>query len=119
MSSWGTYRSWDFGDERGFRSRKHRIHSSRDYKNPPPRKEHEGLRKRSQRNAAPRVEIPQHLRKKLCAAFIRKLQNLDCQVIAGAVAGRHGHFLVEMPYDYNKERFLIGKAKNISSYLVR
>src|SRR5947207_10093448 len=50
----GTYRSWDFGDERGFRSRKHRIHSSGDYKNPPPKREHEGLRKRfkAQRRAA-------------------------------------------------------------------
>jgi hypothetical protein len=39
-------------------------------------------------------------------------------VIAGACAGRHGHFLVEMPYDCNKERWLIGKA-TICSYLVR
>ena len=115
----GTLRSWDFGDERGFRSRGHRIHSSGDYKNPPPKKEHEGLRKRSRRNAAPRVVIPEKLRKKLGAAFIRKLQALGCRVIAGAVAGKHGHFLVEMPYDYKKERTLVGKAKNISSYLVR
>jgi REP element-mobilizing transposase RayT len=115
----GTYRSWDFGDERGFRSRKHRIHSSGDYKNRPPKSEHEGLREHFRRNAPPRVEIPERLRKKLGAAFVRKLIALDCQVIAASVAERHGHFLVEMPYDYNKERFLVGKAKNISSYLVR
>ena len=39
----GTLRSWNFGDERGFRSRGHRIHSSGDYKNPPPRGEHAKL----------------------------------------------------------------------------
>jgi hypothetical protein len=44
---------------------------------------------------------------------------LGCVVIAGAVAGKHGHFLVQMPYDYRKERSLVGKAKNISSYLLR
>ena len=77
------------------------------------------MRKYSRRKAAPRVEIPIDLRKKIGAAFIRKLLRLDCRVIAGAVAGRHGHFLVEMPYDYNKERQLVGRAKNISSYLVR
>jgi hypothetical protein len=37
--------SWLPGDDRGFRSREHRIHSSGDYKNPPPKNEHEGLRR--------------------------------------------------------------------------
>lgn len=35
---------WISGDDRGFRSANHKIHSSGDYKNPPPPGEHEGLR---------------------------------------------------------------------------
>src|SRR5205814_7189946 len=38
-----TRRSWLHGDRRGFRSRGHRIHSSGDYRDPPPQGEHEGL----------------------------------------------------------------------------
>jgi hypothetical protein len=35
--------SWLHGDLRGFRNRKHRIHSSGDYRNPPPPEEHRVL----------------------------------------------------------------------------
>ncbi|MEA2736213.1 MAG: hypothetical protein QOE14_2664 [Humisphaera sp.] len=115
----GTYRSWDVGDERGFRSRGHRIHSSGDYQNLPPENEHKGLRDYHRRNAAPRVEIPEALRAKLLAGFVRKLVDLDCEVIAASVSKKHAHFLVLMPDDYQKERWIAGKAKRISSYLVR
>jgi len=116
----GTLRSWNFGDPRGFRSRGHRIHSSGDYKNPPPKVEHEKLREyHVKRHAAPRVEIPQHMRKKIGAAFVRKLVALKYRVIAASVGAKHAHFLVELPDDYRKERAVIGKAKNISSYVVR
>jgi len=115
----GTYRSWDVGDERGFRSRKHRIHSSGDYRSPPPPDEHKGLREYHRRNAAPRVEIPDHLRRKILGAFVRKLIELECVVIAASVSKKHAHFLVLMPDDYNRERWIAGKAKQISSYLVR
>jgi hypothetical protein len=38
------WRQWLVADERGFRSDNHKIHSSGDYKNPPPVDEHSGLR---------------------------------------------------------------------------
>src|SRR4051794_35249022 len=85
-------------------SRGHRIHSSGDYKNPPPAREHHGLRNYHRRNAGPRLEIPPGVRGRIGAAFVRKLLDLDCRVIAAAVGKRHGHFLVEMPDDYLKER---------------
>jgi hypothetical protein len=115
----GTYRSWDIGDERGFRSRGHRIHSSGDYQNPPLEQEHKGLREHHRRTAAPRVEIPENLRRKLLAAFVGKLTELGCDVIAASVSKKHAHFLVLMPDDYQKERWIAGEAKKISSYLVR
>ena len=34
--------TWLHGDERGFRDRDHRAHSSGDYYNPPPKDEHQG-----------------------------------------------------------------------------
>lgn len=40
---WSTYGVWLHGDPRGFRDRFHRIHSSGDYKHPPPKGEHAGL----------------------------------------------------------------------------
>jgi hypothetical protein len=39
----GTHNSWLPGDPRGFRAIDHKIHSSGDYKNPPPEGEHSGL----------------------------------------------------------------------------
>ena len=42
-----TYGSWLPGDQRGFRSRKHKIHSSGDYKNPPPASETGPVSKRA------------------------------------------------------------------------
>ena len=39
-----TFGTWLRGDERGFRDHDHRLHSSGDYRNPPPPGEHEGLR---------------------------------------------------------------------------
>src|SRR5688500_10158080 len=107
----GTYRSWDVGDERGFRSRGHRVHSSGDYRKPPPADEHKGLREYHRRHAAPRVGIPEHLRRKILAGFVRKLIELECVVIAASVSRKHAHFLVLMPDDYNKERWIVGKAK--------
>ena len=43
----GTRCSWMHGDRRGFRDRGHRIHSSGDYKNPPPAGEYDRLHERS------------------------------------------------------------------------
>jgi hypothetical protein len=117
----GTFRSWEFGDERGFRSKRHRVHSSGDYRNPPSKDEHKKLREyhRDRRHAAPRVRIPARLRRKLLMGFVEKLEALGCPVIAGSVGDRHAHFLTLMPDDYNLERWIAGKAKQISSYLVR
>jgi REP element-mobilizing transposase RayT len=116
----GTLRGWNFADERGFRSRGHRIHSSGDYKNPPPKGEHRKLHEwHVKRHVGPRVEIPQPMRGKLGAAFVRKSIALGYTIIAASVSAKHAHFLVLLPDDYRKERAVIGKAKNISSYVVR
>ncbi len=71
------------------------------------------------RHVAPRVEISRDMRRKIGAAFVRKLIAMKYRVVAASVGAKHAHFLVELPDDYRKERAVIGKAKNISSYVVR
>ena len=48
----GSRCSWLHGDARGFRDRKHRLHSTGDYKNPPPSKEHADVRLQLQADLA-------------------------------------------------------------------
>jgi hypothetical protein len=62
MITISTKRSWLPGDQRGFRNRQHRIHSSGDYKNPPPRWEHEGLRRYNEKRCDI-VELPDDVAK--------------------------------------------------------
>src|SRR6266849_268543 len=89
-----TVNSWLPGDPRGFRSRNHKIHSSGDYKNPPPKGEHSGLYQFSKRISGEPVVIPQELRPVAGRAMIRKIRKLDYQVLAVSVAGMHAHMLV-------------------------
>src|SRR4051812_14964174 len=56
-----TKSSWLHGEKRGFRSRGHRIHSSGDYRNPPPFLEHSGLRIYHQERAEPTVFLDHEL----------------------------------------------------------
>lgn len=66
--------TWLHGDERGFRSRGHRIHSSGDYKDPPPPDEHEGLRRYHQTRSGEPVIIPAVARALAGPAFVARLR---------------------------------------------
>ncbi len=114
-----THSSWLPGDPRGFRSQDHKIHSSGDYKNPPPPGEHAGLHQYSKTISAPAVVIPQECRAIVGGAILKKLQKLDCQVLAGAVAGMHAHFLVELPDDMPTINHVVGQCKTVASHAVR
>src|SRR5207249_2399004 len=92
-----TWKSWLPGNPRGFRSRHHKIHSSGDYKDPPPEGEHAGLYRFHSKNCGDPIVLPPELRETVGKAIRRKLKEMNCQVLAIAVAATHVHLLVELP----------------------
>jgi hypothetical protein len=107
-----TRRTWLHGDPRGFRSRRHRIHSSGDYKNPPPRGEHELLlRHASKRSKGTAIKIPKHLRIQVGLALLRAVLESGGRVLVIAVKGKHAHLLTEVPRALNVVKQLVGKWK--------
>ena len=111
--------SWLHGDPRGFRSRKHRIHSSGDYKNPPPRGEHKGLFVYHDVRDGEEVHIPPEARATVGQAIVHCLRSQGHRVVAVAVAKVHGHSLVELPDDMRVVRATVGEAKRKSSRAVK
>ena len=103
--------TWLHGDERGFRSRGHRIHSSGDYKNPPPPEEHDGLRRYHLARFGEPVIIPEGARAAAGLAFVARLRKEGCPVLALAVADKHLHGLAEMPDDVPLIRQIVGRCK--------
>ena len=111
--------TWLHGDRRGFRNRKHRIHSSGDYKNPPPASEHEGLREYHRaRSGTPRLIGP-HLREVVARAFLSRLLKEKFLVLAVAVSERHVHALVLLPDDRALIREIIGRCKRAACEAVK
>src|SRR4051812_20633218 len=107
-----TRRSWLHGDKRGFRSRRHRLHSSGDYKNPPPAAEHAGLLAYHEKRAkTPRVKIPKRLRAEVGAVLLHTLLNLGHRVLALSVCGKHAHALVELPRLRRDAKAVVGTCK--------
>jgi len=115
----GTKCSWLHGDKRGFRSRKHRIHSSGDYKNPPPRGEHQGLYLYHSKRSGKPVSFSFEIRIRIARSFVLKLQALKVQVIAFSVGAKHAHALLEGPKNYGALKRMIGKGKQRASHDVR
>ncbi len=114
-----TVNSWLPGDPRGFRSRKHKIHSSGDYKHPPPPGEHAGLHAYSKKISGNPVLVPYELRSVVGMAILRKLRKLDYRVLALSVGGMHAHALVELPDDILIVRHIAGQCKTVSSHAIR
>jgi REP element-mobilizing transposase RayT len=111
----GTYASWLPGDERGFRNRGHRIHSSGDYRHPPPTEEHQGLRRYNVARAGKMVKIPLTERKRLAAVIACLLTESGCRVLVVSVSMCHAHVLAEMPLDLPAFDKLVGRVKTKSS----
>jgi hypothetical protein len=115
----GTRCSWLHGDVRGFRSRRHRIHSSGDYKNPPPRDEHQGLRAYHQQRSDGPISFDGHWRIVVLKEFVMKMQSLDHRIIAAAIGERHLHALCHLPSNYTDVKKEVGKCKQAASYRIR
>ncbi len=115
----GTHGSWLPGDPRGFHSRDHRLHSSGDYKNPPPFEEHAGLRDYVESQSATAVLIHKALHPAVGSALIASLQKENCRVLCAAVAGLHVHILTELPANHDEADKVIARTKGRASHAVR
>jgi len=111
--------SWLHGDQRGFRSREHRINSNGDYKNPPPEEEHAQLYKyHSERSSEP-VSFDFVVRIMILEAFVKKIVSLGYRIIACSVGDDHLHALVELVNEYDRMKKEVGKCKQKASHAVR
>jgi hypothetical protein len=114
-----THGSWLHGDPRGFRSRGHRIHSSGDYKRPPPEGEHAGLYRHELGRAAPPIVIDADLRETVCRALANALLESGHRCVLASVGGRHAHVIVELPDNIVAVRAIVGDAKRVASRSVK
>lgn len=113
-----TFGTWLRGDERGFRDHDHRVHSSGDYRNPPPKDEHAGLRAWTiaHMHKDP-VRLDAELRRRVCESIVTRLRSGGVELLALAVMGDHAHGLAWIPVD--RARIPIGNAKRASSHEIR
>ena len=111
--------TWLHGDPRGFRSRDHRIHSSGDYKNPPPIGEHAGLHRFHRERSDPPTYFPTELWPTLGNVLVRYLIDESHRVLIVSVSKTHVHLLVELPTPLEQVKMIIGFAKSRSSRAVK
>jgi len=114
-----TLGSWLPGDPRGFRNRDHRIHSSGDYRNPPPKGEHEGLYRYNRNRSRACVEIPLSLRSLICDSVREFCGRRSIRVLAVSVSDHHVHLHLQLTNEYREVKAIIGKCKTIASLAVR
>ncbi len=114
---WSTRGAWLPGDPRGFRDHDHRIHSTGDYKAPPPPGEHAGLHRVARKLCPEEIHIPKHLRRTIADALGDKLLALERPPRIIAVARVHVHALVLA--GATDVRPYIGRAKQAASHAVR
>jgi REP element-mobilizing transposase RayT len=115
----GSRCSWLHGDERGFRNRQHRIHSTGDYKQPPPPDEHQALRRFHQRRSGKPVNFKSDIRILILREFVGKMRQLGFRIIACSIGKRHLHALTELPFFYADMKRTVGKCKQKASHAVR
>ena len=83
---WNTLGSWLPGDPRGFRNRDHRIHSTGDYRNPPPRSEHANLLEYNRARSREKVTVPTAVRPAIVKSVLDSLRRADASAAALSVA---------------------------------
>ena len=114
-----TYGSWLPGDPRGWRSKQHRVHSSGDYRHPPPEREHAGLYQHSQQISDEPVIVPKTLRRLLGRALLDHLREAAHEIAAIAMGGQHAHLLAELPIDLKQTKQIVGRCKGRASHAVQ
>ncbi len=108
------YGQWLPGDQRGWRSRDHRVHSSGDYMNPPPCDEHERLRHHARlvMSDAP-VRLAPREYPMIGRFFLTKLLKTGSSVRCLSAGSTHVHLLFDsVAIDVVEE---LGRAKQFAS----
>jgi REP element-mobilizing transposase RayT len=114
-----THSTWLHGDRRGFRSREHRIHSSGDYRNPPPRGEHASLHAYQLEHSAPPTFLPSDAFALIGNAIVENLTSRGHVVQAASVNPTHSHQLVSLPNDFDQIKVIIGWSKRFATRAAR
>ncbi len=115
-----TFGTWLPGDPRGFRDHDHRIHSSGDYRHPPPPWEHQALHRsvRAKLHKSP-VELAPAQRESAGQCLREAIQSQGLQIHVIAVITNHVHVLVCGTFDDTSLRKIVGSAKRKSSHHLR
>jgi REP element-mobilizing transposase RayT len=114
-----THASWLHGDRRGFRARRHRIHSSGDYRHRPPEGEHADLRAYHAARSPKPVTLRFDLRVRVLRAFVEKMRSMRHRIIACFVGDTHLHAVVELPANYAQVIATVGVCKQKASHAIR
>lgn len=115
---WSSFASWLPGDPRGFRNHQHRVHSSGDYKHPPPEGEHALLHHYAtqvQRGAPVWLDAP--ARALAGAAILDKAEREGVLIVALAVNATHVHVLLRTESDRLPDQ--LAGLKRHSSHALR
>lgn len=121
----GTYGSWLYGDERGFRTRHHRQHVDGDYRHPPPPGQYAHVQRASRASMRGEAVVlgPQE-RLVVCRTLARALLDYGVELAEISVGGQHVHLagcfpaeLIHSPLNLLTDgrapvpRHLLGRAK--------
>lgn len=108
---------WLPGDLRGFRSRKHRIHSSHDYRAVNPEPEHEELHRYAQGLAGDAIRLTRSQCRVVIAAIIEKMEAIEIPVAVIACDAVHCHALLRV--GDQDAKLVFGRAKQLASFRLR
>lgn len=116
--NFSTYGTWLRGDERGWRSRHHRIHVEGDYKNRPPEERHAALRARSrQLMKGPAVFLSDDEKRIAGQALVEMLADQGVEVLAISLDAVHCHVLSR--FGTLAARTAVGRAKKHAYHVLR
>jgi hypothetical protein len=105
---------WLPGDDRGFRSRHHKVHSSGDYRHRPPRGKHACLERHARKSLnQPPVRLGVGQRGLVGELILHWCRSKAIRLAAVAVASAHSHLFVELPV--NGPAATVGKLKRYCS----
>jgi len=108
---------WLPGDPRGFRARDHRIHSSGDYKHPPPRGEHAGLHQYARSILTRSVLLTSGQQRIVADALAEKVTSCGHAVRILSVDRVHVHMLFRAGNEDAEK--IAGRAKQFASHRLR